>query len=145
MPLGIRYLSRNCLLLFFPLFLLLLFVRVRVSFFAIKLFMKIAIFGSGFSPFYLMSTSEQSTFPVNSGRSRKRSLSPDLNMDHISSGSTFSQNIESIEGLTSLHADQQVFIVSFFFCNFLNIEAFSVAYMELRHIFRFTEQNNHLF
>ena len=62
-----------------------------------------------------MSTSEQSTSPANSGRSHKRSLSPDLNMEDISSGSTFSQNIESIEGLTSLHADQEVFIVSIFF------------------------------
>ena len=61
-----------------------------------------------------MSTSEQSTSPANSGRSHKRSLSPDLNMDHISSGSTFSQNIESIEGLRSLHADQEVFILSIF-------------------------------
>ena len=70
-----------------------------------------------------MSTSEQSTFPANSGRSRKRSLSPDLNMENISSGSTFSQNIESIEGLTSLHVDQQVFIVSFF-SQFLKCRSF---------------------
>ena len=90
-----------------------------------------------------MSTSEHS--PANSGRSRKRSLSPDLNMEDISSGSTFSQNIKSIEGLTSLHADQEVFTVSIFFHNFLNVEAFSVAYMKLRPIFHFTEQNNHLF
>ena len=52
-----------------------------------------------------MSTSEQFTSPANSGRSRKRSLSGDLNMEDISSGSTFFQNIENIEGLTSLHAD----------------------------------------
>jgi len=61
-----------------------------------------------------MSTSEQSTFPANSGSSRKRSLSLDLYIDHISSGSTFSQNIESIEGLRSLHADQEVLILSNF-------------------------------
>ena len=66
-------------------------------------------------------------------------------MDHISSGSNFSQNIESIEGLISLHADQEVFILSIFPRNFLNVEDFSEAYMELRPIFRFTEQNNHLF
>ena len=59
-------------------------------------------------------------------------------MEDISSGSTFSQNIESIEGLTSLHADQQVFIVSIFFRNFLNVKSFSVAYMVLRPIIRFT-------
>ena len=47
-----------------------------------------------------MSTSEQST--------------GNLNMEDIASGSTFSQNIENLEGLTSLHADQQVLIVSFF-------------------------------
>ena len=92
-----------------------------------------------------MSTSEQSTSPTNSGRSRKRSLSPDINMDHISSGSTFSQNIESIEGLRSLHADQEVFILSIFPRNFLNVEDFCVAYMELRPRFRFTEQYNHLY
>ena len=90
-----------------------------------------------------MSTSEQSTFPINSGR--KRSLSPDLNIDHISSGSTYSQNIKSIEGLRSLHADQEVFILSIFPRNFLNVEDFYVAYIELQPIFRFTEQNNHLF
>ena len=61
-----------------------------------------------------MSTSEQSTSPTNSGRSRKRSLSPDLNKDHISSGSTFSQNIGSIEELRSLHTDQEVIILSIF-------------------------------
>ena len=71
-----------------------------------------------------MSTSEQSTSLANSGRSRKRSLSPDLNMDHISSGSTFSQNIESIEGLRSLHADQEVFYFINFSRNFLNVEDF---------------------
>ena len=114
MLLGKRFLSRYYLLLFFSLFLLPLFVRFRVSFSAIKLFLKIAIFGPGFSPFYLMSTSEQSTSPANSGCSRKRSLSPGLNIDHISSGSTFSQNIESIEELRSLHADQEVFILSIF-------------------------------
>ena len=81
-----------------------------------------------------MSTSEQYTSPANSGRSRKRSLSPNLNMEDISSGSTFSQNIENIEGLTSLHADQQVFIVSIFFSNFLNVESCSIAYMVLRPI-----------
>ena len=89
-----------------------------------------------------MSTSEQSTSPVNSGRSRKRSLSPDLNMNHISSCSTSSQNVENLEGLTSLHADQQVFIVSIFFRNFLNIESFSVTYMVLRPKLRF-QNNNH--
>ena len=87
------------------------------------------VFGSGFSPFYLISMLEQSTSPVNSGRSRKRSLSFDLNMDHISSGSTSSQNIKSIEGLRSLHGDQEVFILSIFYRNFLNVEDFSVAYM----------------
>ena len=45
-------------------------------------------------------------------------------MDHISSGSTFSQNIESIEGLRSLHADQEVFILSISPRNFLNVEDF---------------------
>ena len=92
-----------------------------------------------------MSTAKQNTSPVNSDRRGLRSLSPDLNMNHISSGSTFSQNIESIEGLRSLHGDQEVFILSIFSRNFLNVEDFSVAYMELRPIFRFTEQNNHLF
>jgi len=53
-----------------------------------------------------MSTSEQSTSPANYGRSRKRCLSGDLNMEDITSDSTFSQNIKNIEGLTSLHADQ---------------------------------------
>ena len=48
-----------------------------------------------------MSTSEQST--------------GDLNMEDIASGSTFSQNIENLEGLTSLHADQQVLIVYIYF------------------------------
>ena len=47
-----------------------------------------------------MSTSEQST--------------GDLNMEDIASGSTLSQNIENLEGLTSLHSDQQVLIVSIF-------------------------------
>ena len=61
-----------------------------------------------------MSMSEQSTSLANSGHSRKRSLSPDLNMDHISSGSTFSQNIESIEGLRSLHADLGFLFYQFF-------------------------------
>ena len=89
--------------------------------------------------------SKQSTSPANSGRSRKRSLSPDLNMDHISSGSTFSQNIESIEGFRSLHADQEVFILSIFPRNFLNVENFCVAYMELRYRFCFTEQYKRLF
>ena len=124
MPLGKRYLSRNCLLLFFPYFFYRSLSDLGFHFPAIKLFLKIAISGSGFSPFYLMSTSEQSTSPANSGRSRKRSLSPDLNMDHISSGSTFSQNIESIEGLRSLHADQEIFILSLFSHNFLNVEDF---------------------
>ena len=55
-------------------------------------------------------------------------------MEDISSGSTFSQNIENIEGLTSLHADQQVLIVSNFSRNFLNIEFFSLVYMVLRPI-----------
>ena len=76
-----------------------------------------------------MSTSKQSTFPTNSGRSRKRSLYPDLNIDHISSGSTFSQNIKCIEGLSSLHADQEVIILPIFSCNFLNLEDLCVAYM----------------
>ena len=71
-----------------------------------------------------MSMSEQSTSPANSGRSRKWSLSPDLSMDYISSGSTFSHNIESIEGLRSLHADQEVIILSIFSRNFLNVEDF---------------------
>ena len=71
-----------------------------------------------------MSTSEQSTSPANSVRSRKRCLSGDLNMEDISSGSTFSQNIENIEGLTSLHADQQVLIVSVFFPQFLKYRIF---------------------
>ena len=48
-----------------------------------------------------MSTSEQST--------------GDLNIEDIASGYTFSQNIENLEGLTSLHADEQVLIVSVFF------------------------------
>jgi len=61
-----------------------------------------------------MSTSEQSTSPTNSGRSHKQSLCPDLNIDHISSSLTFSQSIESIEGLRSLHADQEVIILSNF-------------------------------
>ena len=91
-----------------------------------------------------MSTSEQCTSPANSDRSRKRSLSPDLNMDHISSGSTFSQNIESIEGLRSLHADQDIFILSFL-PQFLICERFCLAYMKLRPKFRFTEQYNHFY
>ena len=74
-----------------------------------------------------MSTSEQSTSPANSGRSRKWSLSPDLNMDHISSGSTFSQNTESTEGLRSLHADQEIFILSISPRNFLNVEDFILS------------------
>ena len=71
-----------------------------------------------------MSTSEHSNSPANSGRSRKRSLSGDLNMEDISSGSTFSQNIENIEGLTSLHADEQVLIVSIFSPQFLKYRIF---------------------
>ena len=50
-----------------------------------------------------MSTSEQYT--------------GDLNMEDIASGSTFSHNIENLEGLTSLHADQQVLIVYIYFKN----------------------------
>ena len=60
-----------------------------------------------------MSTAEQNT-SANLDRRRPRSLSPDLNMNHISSGSTSSQNIESIEELRSLDVDQEVFILSFF-------------------------------
>ena len=43
------------------------------------------------------------------------------------------------------HTDQEVFILSIFSRNFLNVEEFSVAYMKLRPIFRFTEQDNQLF
>jgi len=68
-----------------------------------------------------MSTAEQNISPANSGRRRPRSVSPDLNMNHISSGST-SQNIESIEGLRSLDADQEVFILTFFSRNFLYVK-----------------------
>ena len=70
-----------------------------------------------------MSTADQTTSPANSGRRRPRSLSPDLNMNHISSGSTSSQNIESIEG-RSLDADQEIFILSFFSRNFLYVKKF---------------------
>ena len=71
-----------------------------------------------------MSTAEQNTSPVNSGRRRPRSLSPDLNMNYISSGSTSSQNIEGIEGLRSLNSDQEVFILPFFPRIFLYVKFF---------------------
>ena len=68
-----------------------------------------------------MSTSEQYT--------------DDLNLEDITSGSTFSQNIENLEGLTSLHGDQQVLIIYIYFKNiFLNIEFFSLVYEILRPI-----------
>jgi len=65
-------------------------------------------------------------------------------MDHVSYGSTFSQKIESIEGLRSLDVDQEVFNLSIFSRNFLNVEDFCASYMELRPRFHFTEQY-HLF
>ena len=71
-----------------------------------------------------MSTAEQNTSPANSGRRRSQSISPDLNMNHISFGSTFSQNIESIESLRSLNVDQEVFILLFFPRNFLYVKNF---------------------